>query len=154
MEACCSLHLGREPDLGARVWVEGMTGDTEQGWVVQNVLTAPEVSGTEVDGCAATLRGAVLGRQPSAGEQAYWGERHFGLDRDDLRPVREIWYTPEAVGDRITLHHRQRLGRAPSAGEVDHCRASEAASDLATKVVIAASDEGVATALRLQQRWR
>ncbi len=133
--------LGREPDGDARYWTDRIPRGMAVEWVEQNVMASEEYGGRAQDASwvAEHLYPDVLGRPGSRAEGEYWASRVGQLGR--LGVVRAIWYSPEGVGGRVADNYAELLGRPASAGEVDWWRASEARSDLATRVAIAASPE-------------
>lgn len=146
-------YLGRSLDAGAQYWVRGVRdGRFPLEWVEQNVLASPEhvARAGEVGGAVAVVRdwyASILQRtELRSGEEGYWVGRLAATS--PLQVVREIWYTSEAVNQRIDQHYRYSLEREPSDGERGYWYGQEVASDITTTVLIASSPEAQALAVR------
>lgn len=146
-------YLGRGPDpdavyRGDRV----LRGDSTLEGVEQDVAGSDELTlATSGEGCAEdctpgpgpvpTWYRAVLDREPSAGEVAYWEGRSAQVGDPDT--FSEIWYTPEAVDHRVQTHDTGLLKRSAGAGELAYWYGPEVVSDAAVVALIATSDEFV-----------
>lgn len=140
--------LGRSiaGDRGAQGWVNGIVAGTfTSEWVEQNVLASSEYIAhhSTPDGDAGPLVTSwyndVLGRSPRGGEVDYWATRLENAS--PLTVLREIWFTPEAVGHRVSTTYGAYLKRTPAAFEVDYWRAAETRSSVGVVVAIASSTE-------------
>ena len=144
-------YLGRALDPGASSWVDGVVrGDRTLEGVEQEVAGSTELllvsSG---DGCVSdcgpfpgpvpTWYRVILDRAPSSGEVDYW-EGQIG-ERGATDAVTELWYTPEAVAQRVQIHYAGLLKRPAGAGEVAYWYDREVRSDAAVVALIATSPE-------------
>lgn len=140
-------------DAGARYWIDGVgSGDFPVEWVEQNLLASEEFvllnseanrdPGNEIN---AWYRD-ILGRFPRGGEVTYWAGRLNGSS--PLGVVREIWYTPEAVSQRIAGHYDEYLQRTANPGEIAFWYGPEVTSDIGVVISIASSAEYLSNAPR------
>ncbi|TNM64098.1 hypothetical protein FHN55_14800 [Streptomyces sp. NP160] len=141
-------HLQRQPDPGAAYWVDGVAeGRFPLEWVNQNILASPEYAAlwAKVYGSSkpsvtadAWIR-TLLNRRASADETAYWGDRIKRYGR--LGALRDLYYTPEAVYQRINGHYLELLDRPVDGGGYSYWYGLETKDDRAVQVQIAASPE-------------
>lgn len=143
-------YLGREADGGADYWKDGVkAGRFPLEWVVQNVISSPElveralVGGGDRSDLARVWYAVVLGREGGDDEIGYWAGR-LEEGRTELQVLREIWYTPEAVTSRIEEHYEYFLGRPGDAGGTGYWFGPEVASDDAVQIAFATSPEYLA----------
>lgn len=142
-------YLDREPDAGARYWVEGTTaGRFPLEWVEQNILASDEYARLHAPASEANLGQALaeawyvdaLHRDfalPS--DLPYWAQRIAAVGR--LGALREMWYSPEGVTGRIVISHQALLERGPDVGEAGYWYPKEVESDVNVQVLIAATPE-------------
>lgn len=138
--------LGRGPDSGASHWTTGVeNGSFPLEWVEQNILGSTEYvirsvpAGSDAYRTVQSWYSVILGRQGSGGEVDYWATRL--QTASPLQVVREIWYTPEAVGHRTAGHYSTLLDRSANGGELAYWAPAEKASDIGVVVAIATSGE-------------
>ncbi len=148
-------YLGRSVNgSGAEgYWIRGVrSGQFPLEWVEQNVLASPEAVARagQIGGTGAVVRSwysTILDRTDlRPGEERYWVARL--AETSPLQVVREIWYTPEAVTQRITWRYFDSLGRDPDAAGLGYWYGQEVASDIRTTILIASSPEAQAYAAR------
>ena len=152
VRAIYRAYLDRDPDAGARYWVDGVVdGSFPLEWVEQNVAASDEyLLRTSTDGRRGAGGGAsdvaiegwcsaVLKRVPSTGERAYWLGR-FGSG-SALGVFRQLWCTPEAVTVRLQSHHTTLLGRSARSADVAYWYQREVVSDAAVIAQVASSPE-------------
>jgi hypothetical protein len=141
-------HLQRQPDPGAAYWVDGVAqGRFPLEWVNQNILASPEYAAlwakvyksTKSSVTANAWIGTLLNRRASADETAYWGKRIDKVGR--LGALRDLYYTDEAVYQRINGHYQELLGRPVDGNGYSYWYGLETKDDRAVQVQIAATPE-------------
>lgn len=144
-------YLGSGSVAGQDAWVDAVvSGRRSLEGVEQEVAGSDALLlATSGEGCVAdctpgpgpvpTWYRVVLHRAPSPGELAYWDARVAGRGAPDA--ARELWYTPEAVTDRVQTHYTGLLQRRASTGEVAYWYRQEVTDDAAVVAQIATSDE-------------
>lgn len=137
-------YLGRSSaGGGSTYWRQGVkSGAFPLEWVRQNVLASPEYQGKHRGTLIRAWYGDVLvaeDRTPSRGEVAYWEGRVRQVGALDA--LRELWYSPEAVNDRITINYFFLLNREPSAGERAYWYPKTVESDINVSVLISSTEE-------------
>jgi hypothetical protein len=140
--------LWRAPDPGAGYWIDQTVNhDMAWEWVAQNLLASPEfiarfdhnTGGTDF---VRNLFHPVLGRWPTdadAGSISYWVSRYKQVGA--LSMVRELWYTDEAVANRLSRHYRSLLHRSVDYDGANYWAAPERQSDITVQVELASTAE-------------
>lgn len=147
-----NAFLGRDSDRGSNYWYQGVNnGAFPLEWVEQNILASAEYaringgnasSGQIYDWYYRVLGNESIpgeGREITPGEIRYWQNRVRAIG--SLGALRELYYTPEAVGARIAGNYYYTLGRFPSDGEIAYWYPKEVESDINVAVLIASTPE-------------
>ncbi|TXR55639.1 hypothetical protein [Quadrisphaera setariae] len=141
-------HLQRQPDPGAAHWIDGVAeGRFPLEWVNQNILASPEYAAlwakvyrsSKPSYTAGAWINTLLNRRASADETASWGRRIQKSGR--LGALRDLYYTDEAVYQRINGHYLELLGRPVDGGGYSYWYGLETKDDRGVQVRIAASPE-------------
>ena len=137
------------PQAEAAQWSEGvLAGRYPLEWVLQNLLAGkayaeqaktrnPSASGGRA--LPQQWYTDVLGRDASGGEADYWAGRITRVGA--LGALRELYYSPEAVGHRIDQHYHELLGRGADPAGLGYWYAKEVESDINVQVLLASTPE-------------
>lgn len=141
-----NTYLFRAPDQGAQYWVNGTTAQRfPLEWTAQNILASDEFYrswGGTYSGNAGPVSGwylFILGRNASDGDEAHWGRRADRIGR--LGALREIWYSDEAVRERINDHYSDLLSRNADFSGLSYWSPKERESDINVQVLLASTPE-------------
>ena len=147
-------YLSRDPDPGARYWIDGVkSGAFPLEWVEQNVLASPEYvrryAPTNGGSPRADREILVLAyfvdilKRPRF--EASGDELHYFADeviiKGYLATVRDIWYTEEAVQVRFNVNFERIFNRAYFRSEYDYWSGFQARSDDMFRIQLASTDE-------------